>query len=258
MSSLEAIDSSETDSGQSGNTGGSGAFDCTDVNGYSYRVEYEICPEMSIDTSEGKPGTVGLRMDFAGCSVVVTNTTEGKKAPGVSFMCFPLYSVESFGEITENLLEDIPTFGKVTEPVVRDGNNRGSSVEHDNTYFNPFSFMNRGNNEVFGDYDATRFFAGLIEDNYGSQWLSSNYELGIGESKKLNVAAGENGPAETECEIVLDVAEEYATFFMNQIAGWGVCLDSEYQSGSIVFAGDRDSVCINGTELLYDPIIADA
>jgi predicted small lipoprotein YifL len=64
-----------------------GEFDFTTKEGYSYHVSYDIMQPFSIDTTEGKPGEVGLRVDFKESIVKVKNTTPGKKAPGVYHIC---------------------------------------------------------------------------------------------------------------------------------------------------------------------------
>jgi hypothetical protein len=83
--------------------------DYTDAQGYSYHVVYEFTPKLSIDTTAGAPGYVGIVLDGSG-SITVTNTTSGKKAWAPSDLIplkseldkyiMPIYSVADYDEFS--------------------------------------------------------------------------------------------------------------------------------------------------------------
>ena len=70
-----------------------GDFTLGDKDGYSYRVTFNARIDVSIDRTRGKPGNVLVLADLSGTEVIVTNTTNGKNAPGPSYIVLrPLYS----------------------------------------------------------------------------------------------------------------------------------------------------------------------
>ena len=71
-----------------------GDFTITDRDGYTYRFVFDATVDTSIDTTQGKPGTVLVAYDMGDqTKVTITNTTSGKSAPFVSNIRMePIYS----------------------------------------------------------------------------------------------------------------------------------------------------------------------
>lgn len=83
----------------------------TDVNGYSYDIEYTIGSITgAVDASEGKPGYVGIsKASMSAQNVKITNTTSGKKAPCiVNLSLIPVYTEQVSAEL-QQLLSNIDT-----------------------------------------------------------------------------------------------------------------------------------------------------
>lgn len=201
---------------------GQGSFDHTNRDGYTYRVEYAIDPDITIDSSEGKPGYVGLSLDFSNSMVTVTNTTSGKRAPGVIFDLIPLYTASAFGLAEGNCgplnnPSEFDEYGKI--PI--DSAHTGAQL----LYVNPFDYGNPGAQQSdfpWGQYLNVSFKAGIPSDPYGMK------EFDVGESRELTCSTLNN------VVHICDVSSESAETFKNPVA-W--CLMPVYGGvqGTAVF-----------------------
>ena len=143
-----------------------GSFDYVDRDGYSYHIDCSLNPSISTDSADGKPGYVGLYMDFTDCSVTLTNTTSGKRAPGITFLIYPLYTSD-MREMTGS--DNASTF------------TGSDGIE----YVDPFT-----NAPTPDTYERMRIYAGEPYSNYGTTGISDGDELQPNESRELPVRVG--------------------------------------------------------------------
>jgi hypothetical protein len=81
-----------------------GKFDFTDSDGYSYHLEYTaVLPSVALDTTEGKPGEVGVKRTPLILNAAITNTTPGKKAPLPAVRFNLLYPDGQFSGVFDTL-----------------------------------------------------------------------------------------------------------------------------------------------------------
>lgn len=241
-------------------TPGQGSFDLTNPDGYSYHVEYSIDPTIAVDTSKGKPGMVGLSLDFTDSWVTVENTTPGKEAPGIFFRCSPLYSIALFESwIAERDNRDAcALFGPTTSPVSAPEGGEATldfveNIAFSQDYIDPFASFCDGYNDGLG---AESFFAGIIEGpSNGMREATEGDTMSVGEVRTLEIMMGggefsynyevpsaqrgENG------DMAGTIPEGYAESF-KQIEGWALCPYFGFQYGEqtlpqepLVFAGQN-------------------
>ena len=167
-----------------------GSFDYVDSDGYSYRIDCALSPSISTDPADGKPGYVGVYMDFTDCSVTLTNTTSGKRAPGVSLSLHPIYPSDMEGMMGENNKS-----GSVRKFAGPDG------VE----YVDPISNIVDPNT-----YAVMEIYVGEPYNNYGASGIAAGDELQPNESRELAVRAGHTYNDVEPSVRMPDILEEYA------------------------------------------------
>ena len=176
-----------------------GSFDYVDDDGYSYRIDCSLNPAITTDSSDGKPGYIGLYMDFSDCSVTINNTTSGKKAPGFTLMICPLYPSDMADMMGENNRS-----GNVREFVGPDGCE----------YVDPITNIVDPNT-----YVVMEVYAGVPGNNYGTTKISGGDELQPNESRELSVRAG-HIYSDVEASVRMpDILEEYADA-VKKPSGW--------------------------------------
>ncbi|MCH4169519.1 MAG: hypothetical protein LKF42_09700 [Streptococcaceae bacterium] len=215
----EIVDSSESENEVLDESNRS--FDYSDYQGYSYHVKYNMDMVVTIDTTEGKPGFVGIKFNTKNSKLTVTNTTSGKKATYVMFTCYPLYKKELFSELPANL--NFYTAGAMINPT-------------------KLSEINLGDEQYSDDY--------IYSKNIGFSFTSDNNGMPfeVGETKELvKPRINDDSVYETTVE------ENYAELFKN-ISGWAVIIEgSTLNDDTIIqFMGKLNDV--NKFGLPYMPV----
>lgn len=212
---------------------GQGAFDYVDGDGYSYHIEYDVNPDITIDSSEGKPGFVGLNIDFSDSSVTVTNTTSGKKAPGIYFYLIPLYAANDFGVEEGNS-------GPLNSPSQFSSNvPSGTDTSIEPIYQNPFKYgisQVSSNDAQWGTQFSGNFEAGVLAHSYGQNQISDGGEFEPGESRNLTCSICSNTHSINEDNHVADIREAFVEAFKKPIT-WCVWPNTDYRGieGTAIF-----------------------
>ncbi|MDR3106743.1 MAG: hypothetical protein LBU05_00880 [Bifidobacteriaceae bacterium] len=205
-----------------------GEFDLLNRDGYTYHVEYSINPRFETDATEGKPGQVALYLDLSGCSVTVTNTTPGKKAPGIYFDAAPLYSTETFPEIDAQF-SPFATFGALASPLSATTATRSELYQAMTpSFFDPFDNDPdmRQYFDFLGSISDTYITAGVARRFSGVGYLDGGGEFDVGESRtlELSFATGASGSmisSQYSRSLIGEIAEEYVERFEDP-SGWAL------------------------------------
>ncbi len=209
---------------------GVGSFTYTDWDGYSYRVDYDINPKITVDTTEGKPGLVALYFDFSSCSVTLTNTTPGKKAPGMSFSLSPLYNVSDFSDFIvggdeSSVQYDVAMYGPLSQPATFEeapSLNEIKELDYEKSYLNPFDNTVTSVNSDYGEVSRIQFSACATRQSYGSTMYGEGDELEVGETRELVcVFLSSALTGGKQKWTVGNIAEGYVDKF-KKIVGWAV------------------------------------
>lgn len=219
-------------------TPGQGSFDLTDPDGYSYHVEYSIDPTITIDSSRGKPGMVGLNVDFTGSWMRVENTTPGKEAPGISFKCSPLYPIALFESwIAErDNREECALFGPMASPVSAPEGGEATidfveGIAYSQDYIDPFESFNDGYVDPDDGLGWRAFFAGVAEGPAnGQREVRPGDNMEMGEVRTLEILMGGGdlsynyssyATSDHGEDMAGSIPESYAESF-KQIQGWAL------------------------------------
>jgi hypothetical protein len=211
-------------------------FDVVDDDGYSYHVAYNMGATFSVDTTEGKPGQTALYMDISGCSITVKNTTSGKKAPGVTLSCAPLYSIDSFLAAVEKPTYCFAEFGPLNEQYTYSSlsdNWRNRSKLFSPLYINPYD----NDPDMHDDFSALgsitniEIVAGVLNSSYGSyrMWAGTDFE--VNESRTMDVRFSQYADYRQTKVKVGEINEEYIDLF-KRIVGWAIHLNLFYKGYS--------------------------
>ncbi|MDR0627432.1 MAG: hypothetical protein LBG11_09305 [Bifidobacteriaceae bacterium] len=237
-----------------------GEFDVEDRDGYTYHVEYAMNARFEVDTTEGKPGQVALYLDLTGCSATVTNTTAGKKAPGILLDAAPLYAASLFPG-TEGAFA---AFGPLSSPMSGTSTRQEiyeamtesyvSPFDNDHDLYSHFSFI--------GNVYDILITGGVFEQRYGGNNIEKGREFEVGESRELTFgftsgASHTLAGSEYKRQMVGEINEGYAEVF-EDVSGWAVTpLFSVYGDRSMSFAGVRNISSDLGNDVYlysYDPV----
>lgn len=243
---------------------GEGSFTYTDWDGYTYRIDYNLNPEITVDTTEGKPGQVGLYFDFSGCSVTLTNTTPGKKAPGMALTLNPLYSVDDFSDfIDEYDMEfGVATLGPLSQPASFDAaptQDEIGSLTYECRYLNPFDNDPRRINPAYGEVSRMDFSACATHVSYGTTMYDEGDDLEVGETRELMcvfMSSALTGGKQKWS--VGNISENHVDKF-RKIVGWAIHPESGTYAPNdeAVFAGNSKpgTMFAHGTWLYgYNPV----
>lgn len=240
-----------------------GEFNVVDKDGYSYQVSYDLSPSITVDTTEGKPGQVALYMDLSNCSVSVKNTTSGKKAPGILFDCAPLYSIDLFTDVVENVPFYFATFGALITPIELSSSTSLGDVkklERENTYANPFDNDMQGglsssSPSDFGFISNLDIQAGEKGTASQSYQILAGKDFEVAESKTLFV--GQAYTSEGSKLKLGEIAESYVDRF-KKISGWAVYPRlAGWPSNTVYFAGSTNKSSDLGDDYrvyTYNPV----
>lgn len=209
---------------------GEGSFTYTDWDGYTYRIDYSLNPAITVDSTEGKPGQVGLYFDFSGCSVTLTNTTPGKKAPGMVLTLNPLYDVSEFSDYIilddgGSLKYEVATFGPLSQPVTFDAAPTMGEIEdlaYETRYINPFDNAVTGINPDYGEVSRMDFSACATHVSYGTTMYDEGDDLEVGETRELTcvfMSSALTGGKQKWS--VGNISEGYVDKF-RKIVGWAI------------------------------------
>ena len=239
---------------------GEGSFTYTDWDGYIYRIDYNLNPAITVDTTEGKPGQVGLYFDFTDCSVTLTNTTPGKKAPGMALTLNPLYNVSDFSDFVvldegSEMKYHVASFGPLSQPVTFDeepGRNEIKELTYEIRYVNPFDNDVTSVNPEYGDVSGVPLSACA----YGRTIYDKGPDLEVGETRELTLSSATFSDSEQKWGVG-NISEDYVDKFKN-IVGWAIHPEGGTYApkDTAVFAGYSDpNVFASATWLYgYDPV----
>lgn len=246
---------------------GEGSFTYTDWDGYTYRIDYNLNPAITVDTTEGKPGQVGLYFDFSGCSVTLTNTTPGKKAPGMVLTLNPLYNADDFSDFIilddgGSLKYEVATFGPLSQPVTFDAAPTMDEIEdhaYETRYLNPFDNAVTGINPDYGEVSRMDFSACATHVSYGTTMYDKGDDLEVGETRELTcvfMSSALTGGKQKWS--VGNISEDHVDKF-RKIVGWAIHPESGTYApnDAAVFAGysKPGTMFARGTWLYgYDPV----
>lgn len=242
-------------------TPGQGSFDLTDPDGYSYHVEYNIDPTITIDSSRGKPGMVGLSLDFTDSWVKVENTTPGKEAPGISFKCSPLYPIalfESWIAERDNWDECVlfgPTASPISAPEEAVTMDFVEGIAYSQDYIDPFDSFSKMYIDLDDGLGWNAFFAGAIEGpSNGQREVTPGDSFDVGEVRTLKILMGGGdlsynyssyATSDHGEDMAGSVPEDYAESF-KQFQGWALYpffgstrKETTFPQESLVFAGQN-------------------
>ena len=243
---------------------GEGSFTYTDWDGYTYRIDYSLNPAITVDSTEGKPGQVGLYCDFSGCSVTLTNTTPGKKAPGMALSLIPLYNVSDFSDFIildegSSLEYEVATFGPLSQPVtLEDESALGDMREYayETRYLNPFDYESKCNPD-YGEVFRQSFSALTASKVSGGTMYNAGDDLEVGEAREMLCQFGSShNTISVQKQVVGNISEGYVDKFKN-IAGWAIYPmgNTRAPKGTVVFAGTTIMNYWDGMRLYgYDPV----
>ncbi|WP_143786029.1 hypothetical protein [Olsenella sp. An290] len=243
---------------------GEGSFTYTDWDGYTYRIDYDLNPAITVDSTEGKPGQVGLYFDFTDCSVTLTNTTPGKKAPGMAFSLIPLYNVSDFSDFIilddgGSLKYEVATFGPLSQPVtLEDESALGDMREYayETRYLNPFDYESECNPD-YGEVFCQSFSALTASKVSGGTMYNAGDDLEVGEAREMICQFGSShNTISVQKQVVGNISEGYVDKFKN-IAGWAIYPmgNTRAPKGTVVFAGTTIMNYWDGMRLYsYDPV----
>jgi hypothetical protein len=241
-----------------------GEFDMTIKDGYTYHVEYSMNAKFEVDTTEGKPGQVALYLDLSGCSVTVTNTTPGKKAPGIYLDAAPLYAVSVFPELELVSFGPFATFGYLASPMAIATSTRRDVLEartgvafldpfdNDGEMSSYFSFLGS-----VGNADIT---AGVVTQPYGGYHIDGGAEFEVGETRTLELGFAEGASrsltsSQYTRRQVGEITEGMTDRF-SDISGWALTPVLASLDQEVSFVGARNISSDLGDSLFayaYDP-----
>ncbi len=242
---------------------GEGSFTYTDWDGYTYRIDYDLNPAITVDTTEGKPGQVGLYFDFSNCSVTLTNTTPGKKAPGMALALIPLYDLNDFSDFIildegGSLEYEVATFGPLSQPVTLEDASALDDIReyaYETRYLNPFDYESECNPD-YGEVFRQSFSALVSRQSYGGTVYDGGDELEVGETRDMICLFGSSPTICRQKQAVGNISEDYVDKFRN-IAGWAIYPmgNTRAPQGTAVFAGTTIMNYWDGMRLYsYDPV----
>ncbi|MDR1448814.1 MAG: hypothetical protein LBI84_01180 [Propionibacteriaceae bacterium] len=237
-------------------------YSFTTRDGYSYKVAYAMNASLTVDTTEGAPGTVALYLDVSDCSVTVTNTTAGKKAPGVAFSDItPLYDVALLSDVVDGISSEFATYGPLRRPIaVSEKLNLGAAkdIGFDPIYTNPFD------NDPDLD-DGYSHLGNLVpQTGWGDLGLqtirNSAEEYGVGETKEYSIAFHPSdqffGYGNNVQRVKIgEIAAVYVDRFM-AVSAWLVLpsLRGGYsEDTTLVFAGAQNKSSDLGDDWVFSP-----
>lgn len=244
---------------------GEGSFTYTDWDGYTYRIDYDLNPAITVDTTEGKPGQVGLYFDFSNCSVTLTNTTPGKKAPGMALALIPLYDLNDFSDFIildegGSLEYEVATFGPLSQPVTLEDASALDDIReyaYETRYLNPFDYESECNPD-YGEVFRQSFSALVSRQSYGGTVYDGGDELEVGETRDMICLFGSSPTICRQKQAVGNISEDYVDKFRN-IAGWAIYPmgNTRAPQGTAVFAGTTIMNYWDGMRLYgYNPVNA--
>ena len=243
---------------------GEGSFTYTDWDGYTYRIDYNLNPAITVDTTEGKPGQVGLYYDFTDCFVTLTNTTPGKKAPGMALTLNPLYNVSDFSDLLGEIdNSQMATYGPLSQPTVFTEPPTTLQFAYENRYVNPFSSSSF--NTDCWEIPYLGYSALPKNEVVGYSSDDEDEELGVGETRELVIAFMghsnfDHNPSGFKLKVG-NISDGYVDRFKN-IVGWAIHpSDGPHASADeAVFVGGRYSLTLSGEGDIwfysYDPVNA--
>lgn len=242
---------------------GEGSFTYTDWDGYTYRIDYDLDPAITVDTTEGKPGQVGLYFDFSNCSVTLTNTTPGKKAPGMALALIPLYDLNDFSDFIildegGGLEYEVATFGPLSQPVTLEDASALDDISeyaYETRYLNPFDHKSECNPD-YGEVFCESFSALVSRQSYGGTEYDGGDELEVGETREMICLFGSSPDICRQKLVVGYISEDYVDKFRN-IAGWAIYPmgNTRAPQGTAVFAGTTIMNYWDGMRLYgYNPV----
>lgn len=244
---------------------GEGSFTYTDWDGYTYRIDYDLNPAITVDTTEGKPGQVGLYFDFSNCSVTLTNTTPGKKAPGMALALIPLYDLNDFSDFIildegGSLEYEVANFGPLSQPVTLEDASALDDIReyaYETRYLNPFDYESECNPD-YGEVFRQSFSALVSRQSYGGTVYDGGDELEVGETRDMICLFGSSPTICRQKQAVGYISEDYVDKFRN-IAGWAIYPmgNTRAPQGTAVFAGTTIMNYWDGMRLYgYNPVNA--
>lgn len=229
---------------------GQGAFDFMDEDGYTYHIEYNVNPEITVDSSEGKPGYVGLHFDFSNSSVTVKNITSGKKAPGLYLSLLPLYAVGDFCiDVSEMYYGNV--YGPYDNPFDIAAYKKdfyAVDTNHQLLYVNPFDLTSSDLPNVglpWGERVSTDFSAAQLVNRYGTDKLEDGGEYEPDETRNLICTASPYYGSPARGTLVGTVLESSAEVFKRPVA-WCVWPLNTDAQGTAVFCA--------GKPITYNPV----
>jgi hypothetical protein len=243
-----------------------GQFNVTDKDGYSYNISYNLSPSITVDATEGKPGQVALYMDLSNCSVVVKNTTSGKKAPGIVLDCAPLYSIDLFTDVVEDESLRCATFGALAQPVKLDDSVVLSDIwelEYEESHVNPFDNDNQAG---MSSYEFSRYgyianidiHAGVVKTTSAGSNIRPGSEFDVGESRTLTIGFAGLATADLVNRIkVGEIVEKYVDRF-KKISSWALYpMLKGWPTDTIYFKGETgvsSDLSITHQLYTYNPV----
>lgn len=244
---------------------GEGSFTYTDWDGYTYRIDYNLNPAITVDTTEGKPGQVGLYFDFTDCSVTLTNTTPGKKAPGMALSLIPLYNVSDFSDLLGEIdNREMETFGPLSQPMAfSEPPTRSETygIAYESRYVDPFSSGNFSTD--YWEIPYLAYSALPKNEVVGYSSDDEDDELEVGETRELIISfLGHSNFDHNLSGFKLkvgNISEGYVDRFKN-IVGWAIhpTVGKRASADEAVFIGGKhaETLSYEGSIWLYgyDPV----
>ena len=190
---------------------------------------------------------MGLYFDFSACSVTLTNTTPGKKAPGMVLTLNPLYNVDDFSDFIiiddgGSLMYEVATFGPLSQPATFDAAPTMDETEehaYETRYLNPFDNAVTGINPDYGEVSRMDFSACATHVSYGTTMYDKGDDLEVGETRELTcvfMSSALTGGKQKWS--VGNISEDHVDKF-RKIVGWAIHPESGTYApkDAAVFAG---------------------